>query len=79
MAAKVNFGAPEAGRRLGSAAPRAALRPETAPMGNSVGILTALDPLDRKTLWATQQWSNDAAPCVWATRIVGYRIAPESR
>ncbi|WP_341704918.1 hypothetical protein [Ferrovibrio sp.] len=44
------------------------------PMGNSVGILTALDPADRKTLWATQQWANDASPCVWNTRIVGYRL-----
>jgi hypothetical protein len=46
------------------------------PMANSVGILTALDPVDRKTLWATQQWANDPAPCVWNTRIVGYKIAP---
>lgn len=47
-----------------------------SPMGNSVGILTSLDPVDRQTLWATQQWSNDAAPCVWNTRIVGYKVAP---
>lgn len=46
------------------------------PMGNSVGTLTALDPLDRKTLWSTQQWANDAAPCVWNTRIVGYKVIP---
>ncbi|MDR6305221.1 hypothetical protein GGQ85_002940 [Nitrobacter vulgaris] len=50
-----------------------------APMGNSVGILTALDPVDRKTLWATQQWANDISPCVWATRIVGYKIMPEKQ
>lgn len=47
-----------------------------APMGNSVGTLTALDPLDHATLWATQQWANDATPCVWNTRIVGYKVAP---
>lgn len=46
------------------------------PMGNSVGILTSLDPVDRETLWTTQQWANDAAPCVWNTRIVGYKVAP---
>jgi hypothetical protein len=50
-----------------------------SPMGNSVGILTGFDPIDRQTLWATQQWSNDAAPCVWNTRIVGYKVAPEKR
>ncbi len=46
------------------------------PMGNSVGILTSLDPEDGETLWTTQQWANDAAPCVWNTRIVGYKVAP---
>ena len=46
------------------------------PMGNSVGILTALDPIDRQTMWTTQQWANDATPCVWNTRIVGYKVAP---
>ena len=49
------------------------------PMGNSAGILTALDPVDRKTLWATQQWANDAAPCVWNTRIVGYKVELQKR
>jgi hypothetical protein len=48
-------------------------------MGNSAGILTSLDPIDRKTLWATQQWANDAAPCVWNTRIVGYKVEPQKR
>jgi len=46
------------------------------PMGNSVGVLTALDPVDRETLWTTQQWADDSAPCVWNTRIVGYKVAP---
>ncbi|MDH7796848.1 hypothetical protein QBC99_002911 [Beijerinckia sp. GAS462] len=44
------------------------------PMGNSAGTLTALDPLDRVTLWATQQWADDARPCVWNTRIVSYKV-----
>tara|TARA_R110000868_G_scaffold20013_3_gene85305 strand:- start:884 stop:2407 length:1524 start_codon:yes stop_codon:yes gene_type:complete len=45
------------------------------PMGNSVGILTALDPIDGETLWTTQQWANNEAACVWNTRIVGYKVA----
>jgi hypothetical protein len=49
------------------------------PMGNSVGTLTGLDPVDRETMWSTQQWSNDAAPCVWNTRIVSYKVAPAQR
>jgi hypothetical protein len=52
---------------------------EECPMGNPVGILTALDPVDRKTLWAAQQWANDATPCLWNTRIVGYKVAPEKQ
>ncbi len=27
-------------------------------------------------LWTSQQWANDARPCVWNTRIVEYQIAP---
>jgi hypothetical protein len=45
-----------------------------SPMGNSAGTLTALDPIDRRTLWSTQQWANDPAECVWNTRIVGYKV-----
>jgi len=45
-----------------------------SPQGNSAGSLTGFDPIDRKTLWASQQWANDANPCVWNTRIVGYRV-----
>lgn len=47
-----------------------------ASIGNAAGILTALDPADGTKLWTTQQWSNDAARCVWNTRIVEYQIAP---
>jgi len=50
-----------------------------SPMGNSVGILTSLDPIDHETLWATQQWANDADACVWNTRIVGYKVGQEKR
>jgi hypothetical protein len=49
------------------------------PIGNSVGILTLRDPLDGSKLWTTQQWSNDAKPCVWNTRIVQYQVAAGSR
>jgi hypothetical protein len=46
----------------------------TVVIGNAAGVLTALDPLDGSSLWTTEQWSNDAARCVWNTRIVEYRI-----
>jgi hypothetical protein len=46
-----------------------------ATIGNAVGVLTALDPLNGARLWTTQQWSNDATRCVWNTRIVEYQIA----
>jgi hypothetical protein len=45
-----------------------------AMTGNAAGLLTALDPLDGTKLWTTEQWSNDATPCVWNTRIVEYQI-----
>jgi hypothetical protein len=51
-------------------------------IGNAVGVLTALDPLDGTKLWTTNQWSNDAARCVWNTRIVEYQVedaAPRSQ
>ena len=35
--------------------------------------------VDRTTLWTTQQWANDAAPCVWNTRIVGYKVELQKR
>jgi hypothetical protein len=43
-------------------------------IGSTVGIPTALDPLDGTKLWTTQQWSNNASPCVFNTRIVEYEI-----
>ena len=47
---------------------------DMATIGNAVGVLTALDPLDGSKLWTTQQWSGDATRCVWNTRIVEYKI-----
>jgi hypothetical protein len=44
-------------------------------MGTSVGILTARDPRDPNKLWTTQQYSDNAAPCVYSTRILQYDIA----
>lgn len=44
-------------------------------IGNAAGVLTELDPRDGTKLWTSQQWSNDAEPCIWNTRIVEYRIA----
>jgi outer membrane protein assembly factor BamB len=49
-----------------------------ATIGNAAGVLTALDPLDGTKLWTTQQWSNDAARCVWNTRIVEYEVVPQA-
>jgi outer membrane protein assembly factor BamB len=46
-----------------------------ASIANAAGVLTALDPKDGTKLWTTQQWGNDAARCVWNTRIVEYQIA----
>jgi hypothetical protein len=50
-----------------------------AIIGNTVGILTVLDPVDGTKLWTTQQWSNDARRCVWNTRIVEYQIENTAR
>jgi hypothetical protein len=44
--------------------------------GSSVGMLTARDPLDGTKLWTSQQYANDARPCVFSTRVVQYQIAP---
>ena len=44
-------------------------------LGSTVGIPTVRDPLDGMKLWTTQQWSNDARPCVFNTRIVEYQLA----
>jgi hypothetical protein len=49
------------------------------PMGNAVGVLTALDPVDGTKLWTTGQWSDDAARCMWKTRIVEYQAGPAGR
>ncbi len=41
---------------------------------SAVGIATVRDPVDPTKLWTTHQYSNSAAPCTWATRIV--ELAP---
>jgi hypothetical protein len=43
-------------------------------IGSSVGVLTALDPLDTTKLWTTQQWAGNAKTCAWNTRIVQYQV-----
>ena len=45
-----------------------------ALIGNAVGVLTLSDPADGAKLWTTQQWSHDATPCVWNTRILEYQV-----
>jgi len=47
-----------------------------ASISNPSGVDTMLDPLDGTKLWITEQWGNNAARCVWTTRIVEYQIAP---
>ena len=46
-----------------------------ASIANPVGVLTALDPVDGTKLWVSHQWANSAAPCVWNTRIIGFKVA----
>lgn len=47
-----------------------------ASIANPAGVDTMLDPLDGTKLWITEQWGNNAARCVWNTRIIEYQIAP---
>jgi hypothetical protein len=54
--------------------PYTCLGDKMALIGNTVGLLTALDPVDGTKIWTIQQWSNDARPCAWNTRIVEYQI-----
>jgi hypothetical protein len=44
-----------------------------ALVASAVGMLTVRDPLDGSKLWTTHQYSNDATPCVWYSRIVEYQ------
>jgi hypothetical protein len=44
-------------------------------LGSTVGIPTVRDPKDGLKLWTSLQWSNDARPCVFNTRIVEYQLA----
>jgi hypothetical protein len=41
---------------------------------NAVGLSTVRDPLDGTKLWASNGYGGSAAPCVWSTRIVEYRL-----
>jgi hypothetical protein len=45
-----------------------------ASIANPAGVATALDPADARTLWTSHQWANNAARCVWNTRIIGYQV-----
>jgi hypothetical protein len=64
-------------RAAGGGGPRGR-RGQTAdapqPCPPHAGVLTALDPSDGTKLWTTHQYANDAAPCVWNTRIVEYEV-----
>ncbi|HKU17046.1 MAG TPA: hypothetical protein VJQ52_21805, partial [Steroidobacteraceae bacterium] len=43
--------------------------------GSTVGIPTVRDTKDGMKLWTSLQWSNDATPCVFNTRIIQYQLA----
>jgi hypothetical protein len=45
-------------------------------LGSTVGIPTVRDPRDGTKLWTSLQWSNDASPCVFNTRVLEYQIVP---
>jgi hypothetical protein len=47
-----------------------------ASISNPAGVDTMLDPSDGTKLWITEQWGNNAARCVWNTRVVEYQVAP---
>ena len=42
-------------------------------IGSAVGMLTVRDPRDGSKLWTTHQYSGDATPCVWDSRIIEYQ------
>ena len=44
-----------------------------ALIASAVGMLTVRDPRDGSKLWTTHQYSSDATPCVWNSRIVAYQ------
>src|SRR5215475_7423512 len=58
----------------------AGTKPYTCPnnlnlalIASAVGMLTVRDPLDASKLWTTHQYSGDATPCVWKSRIIQYQ------
>jgi hypothetical protein len=62
-------------RRQGHAAPHLHARPEDGPSGQHRRHSYPAGPQGRPKLWTSLQWSNDAAPCVFNTRIVAYQLA----
>jgi len=48
-------------------------RMNLALIASAVGMLTVRDPLDGSKLWTTHQYSGDATPCVWNSRIIEYQ------
>jgi len=58
----------------------AGTKPYTCPnkmnlalISSAVGVLTVRDPRDGSKLWTTHQYSGDATPCVWNSRIIEYQ------
>ena len=54
-------------------------RVNLAMIASAVGMLTVRDPLDGSKLWTTHQYSNDATPCVWNSRIIEYQPGGKPR
>lgn len=52
---------------------------EYANVENPAGVTTALDPADGTKLWASHQWANNAARCVWNTRIFQFQVGDRAR
>lgn len=42
-------------------------------IASAVGMTTVRDPRDGSKLWTTHQYSGDAKPCVWNSRIIEYQ------
>lgn len=48
------------------------------PAGWGTYSATVQDGSDPMKLWTLQEYAGSATPCVWKTRVLGFRIAPDS-
>ena len=47
---------------------------ENAPVGWGTYSATVQDGSDGTKLWTLQEYGGSATPCVWKTRVIGFRI-----